>query len=440
MLAPERRASLAQFEGAATAEEARTLKALLALNYATAPNASDERAAAEAAREFGAGDDVMRAYRNVYAANRLEQIGAAHTEALARAEAAIGGVESALGLAHAPVALFAETPELKELRKQVVEQDAPLNMMGVDRDTLSRVLRGRIEGLAGWALYNQGQTAEAAVRLRRAVSVLPEGSAWWRTAEWRLGVALEASGNSRDALAAYVTSYRLLPDPKRLPVIEALYKKLNNGSLKGIEKLIGPPLSNAAVETPRRPAEATAPTQPASNDAAAPPAATGTTTTTTTPAAEPTPAATPEPTPAPSPAAPPASEATPAPSPEPASTTSTPEPVKGRDREARAFARARVGDSRTVRPGGKCMLTLGETSLNLKSNGGRAAVWVGILGYTGTTPPRIEPSTPNWADIAILPNRTSPKTATARASSSPPPAARPAPSSSPSNPPAARAR
>ncbi len=386
LLAPERRASLAQYEGAATAEEARTLKALLALNYATAPNASDERAAAEAAREFGAGDDVMRAYRNVYAANRLEQLGTAHTEALARAEAAVGGVESALGLAHAPIALFAETPELKEMRRQVVEQDAPLTMMAVDRDTLSKVLRGRIEGLAGWALYSQGQTAEAAVRLRRAVSVLPEGSAWWRTAEWRLGMALEASGNPRDALTAYVTSYRLLPDPKRLPVIEALYKKLNNGSLKGIEKLIGPPLGNAPVETPAS-AEATAPTPPASNDAAAP-AVTGTTTT-TTPAAEPTPAATPattttaEPTPAPSPAAPPASEATPAPSPSPTPESATPAPATLQD--------------------GKCMLTLGETTLNLKSNGGRVAVWVGILGYTGTTPPRIEPSTPNWADIAILP-------------------------------------
>lgn len=385
LLAPERRASLAQYEGAATAEEARTLKALLALNYATAPGAADERAAAEAAREFGAGDDAMRTYRNVYAANRLEQLGTAHTEALARAEAAIGGVEAALGLAHAPIALFAETPELKELRRQVVEQDAPLNMMAVDRDTLSKVLRGRIEGLAGWALYNQGQTAEAAVRLRRAVSVLPEGSAWWRTAEWRLGSALEASGNSRDALAAYVTSYRLLPDPKRLPVIEALYKKLNNGSLKGIEKLIGPPLGNAPVETPTS-AEATAATQPASNDTPAPVNTVTTTTPTaeptpaTTPTPEPTPAATPEPTP--SPAAPPASEPTPAPSPSRTPASATPATRALQD--------------------GKCMLTLGETSVNLKSNGGRVAVWVGILGYTGTTPPRIEPSTSNWADIAIL--------------------------------------
>ena len=48
------------------------------------------------------------------------------------------------------------------------------------------------------------------------------------------------------------------------------------------------------------------------------------------------------------------------------------------------------------------MLTLSETAVNIKSNGSRVAVWVGILGYTGRTPPRIEPSTPNWADIAVL--------------------------------------
>jgi Flp pilus assembly protein TadD len=413
LLAPERRASLAQFEGASTAEEARSLKALLALNYATAPNASDERAAAEAAREFAAGDDVMRAYRNVYAANRLEQMGAAHAESLARAEAAIGGVESALGVAYAPIALFAETQELKELRKQVIEQDAPLNMLGVDRDTLSKVLRGRIEGLAGWALYNQGQTAEAVVRLRRAVSVLPEGSAWWRTAEWRLGAALEASGSARDALAAYATSYRSLPDPQRLPVIEALYKKLNNGSLNGLEKLLGAPLAEAAAAMPKpspatpdaaRPAsaEATPPTQPASNDTAAPNATgAGTPTTTPTPAAaaEPTPAA--SPTPEPTPAA--------TPTPEPASNTSTPEPV--RDETTKPEPAPSPTPTPSPEPaaaapvtsqGGKCMVTLGETALNLKSNGGRAAVWVGVLGYTSPTLPRIEPSTANWADIAVL--------------------------------------
>src|SRR5919107_3397190 len=64
LLAPERRASLGQFAGASTAEEARVLKGLLALRQATAEGASDERAAADAAREFASGNDEMRTYRD----------------------------------------------------------------------------------------------------------------------------------------------------------------------------------------------------------------------------------------------------------------------------------------------------------------------------------------------------------------------------------------
>src|SRR5947209_6553364 len=194
LLAPERRASLSQFEGAGSSDEARTLKALLAFYQATATQATDERAAGDAAREFGAGADEMRAYRNLYAAERLEQRGAAQAVAFERAEAAIGGVEAALDVPHAPVALYADTEEMRALRQPVVEYGAPLDVVSVQRDVLSKVLRGRIEELAGWALYNQGQTAEAAVRLRPAGSVLPEDSAWWRSGECRLRPALEAGG------------------------------------------------------------------------------------------------------------------------------------------------------------------------------------------------------------------------------------------------------
>ena len=48
------------------------------------------------------------------------------------------------------------------------------------------------------------------------------------------------------------------------------------------------------------------------------------------------------------------------------------------------------------------MLTVGEQALNLKSNGGSATVAATLENYTGRTPPRIEPSTSNWADIIIL--------------------------------------
>ncbi len=407
LLAPERRASLAQFAGASPASEASTLKALLALRQATAGETPNERAAADAAREFGAGDDEMRAYRNLYAAGLLAAHGGAHAEVLARAEAAVGGVEPALGLAHAPIALFADTDEVRELRRQVVEKDAPLNMLGVQRDVLSRVMRGRIEAMAGWALYRQGQTAEAVVRLRRSVSVLPEGSLWWRTAEWQLGAALEANGSGRDALAAYVTSYQAQPDPKMLPTIEALYKKLNNGSTNGLEQLLQTPAAGASTRTPpRTPAtESTTETQTPSASNTNPAASSA-----TTPSPEPTPATTPEPIPS-SPPASPTPEATPSPSPEPSpSPTATPEATP---ESAPAATPTPVTDSPTpepsptpapkrAEPGGRCALTAAETSLNVKNNGGSASVAVSLDNYTGSTPARIDYSTPNWADIIIL--------------------------------------
>lgn len=418
LLAPERRASLAQFAGASSADEARVLKSLLALRQATAEGASDERAAAEAAREFGSGGDEMRAYRNVYAASRLERSGFAANAALERAEAAIGGVEPALDLPHAPVALFADTDEVRELRREVIEHDVPLNMLGVQRDVLSKVLRGRIEELAGWALFKQGQTAEASVRLRRAVSVLPESTEWWRTAEWRLGQALEASGGGRDALAAYVSSYRAQPDAERRQVIEALYRKLNNGSLQGLENLIGPAPAQGQLPTPTPTRTATS-----SSSNAPPPAdaqvAQNVTTPVTTPTLEATPTPspeatpTPEPTPTPTPEATPSPETTPIPEVTPSPTpevTPTPTPEAGPTPEASTTPTPEATPSPTpaaVRGthavgGGQCTLSASAESLTIQANGGSAPLALAFEDYTGATPPRVTPSTQNWADVMIL--------------------------------------
>jgi hypothetical protein len=113
------------------------------------------------------------------------------------------------------------------------------------------MLRGRIEEIAGWALFNQEKTAEAIVRLRRAASVLPEGTPLWRTALWHLGAALETSGNGQEALASYIKSYNGgPPDPTRRTVIENLYRKVN-GSLEGLDEKIGPliQVSSSATES-----------------------------------------------------------------------------------------------------------------------------------------------------------------------------------------------
>ncbi|PYS48055.1 MAG: hypothetical protein DMF68_14340, partial [Acidobacteria bacterium] len=81
---------------------------------------------------------------------------------------------------------------------------------------------------------------DAVTHLKRAISVLPENSPWWRSAEWHMGVALEATGNRQDALAAYIKGYDpAQPDPVRRAIIETLYRKVN-GSLDGLNDKIGP--------------------------------------------------------------------------------------------------------------------------------------------------------------------------------------------------------
>ncbi|HEV3471235.1 MAG TPA: hypothetical protein VG148_18060, partial [Pyrinomonadaceae bacterium] len=349
LLAPERRAGLFQFAGAGGAAQARQLKALLAFHLAAqADGTFNEWQAVAAAREFGAGEDEMRAYRNLYVAGRLLRRGAAPKAAMERAEAAIGGVEAALDVPVAPFALFAD--EARELRARARELNTPVNTPEAPREQLSKFMRGRIEELKGWALFNEGQAAEAVVHLRRAVGVMPENSSWWRSAQWRLGAALEASGSPRDALVAYARSYRVAPDPTRLAVIEALYKKLNNGSTEGLAALLAPPGTTTAsaprpslqpsITTPlmgsEPPAAGTevAGVKPPESEVRPTPDGTASTPTpeptpapdaTPEPTPEATPEATPEPTPEPTPAAPADVEPTPAAAESP---TPTPTPVE----------------------------------------------------------------------------------------------------------------
>jgi hypothetical protein len=48
------------------------------------------------------------------------------------------------------------------------------------------------------------------------------------------------------------------------------------------------------------------------------------------------------------------------------------------------------------------VLTAGEPAVELKANGGSATFRLGVENYTGQTPPRINASTDNWADIIVL--------------------------------------
>jgi len=92
LLAPERRASIFQFAAADTENNARILKALLTfttlINQDNNGGAINEEGAIAAAKEFAAGDDAMRVYRQLYAASRLLQRAIGFQIAFELAEAA----------------------------------------------------------------------------------------------------------------------------------------------------------------------------------------------------------------------------------------------------------------------------------------------------------------------------------------------------------------
>lgn len=243
VLAPERRAGIFQSAAADTESNARMLKGLLslssALNMGEGQSGSVDRARLDSAlQDFLAGEDATRTYRQIYAANRLLQRGVELPKVIELAEAASIGVEAALTVPTPTLAVMAD--ELRDARARAISADGVLPIKEVQTNILANILRGRIEDLIGWSLFNQDKLTEALTHLRRAISVLPESTAWRRKAEWHLGAALEASGSLQEALAAYMKSYNpSAPDPVRRVIIEALYRKVN-GSLDGLDAKIGP--------------------------------------------------------------------------------------------------------------------------------------------------------------------------------------------------------
>ena len=240
LLAPERRASIFQYTAADNELNARSLKALLA--FSTLLASSGERNEADvlaAARDFVSVDDDMRAFRRLFVASRLLENKFALPAVLEMMDAVTADVERALNVPAASVAVMAE--ELRDARAKAIANGRTVNVPVIARNTLSNIVRGRIEDLAGWTLFHQGKFEEAIVRLRRATSVLPNGSVWWRNNLWHLGASLDATGKGADALEAYYSSYKSGdPDPTRYALIQNLYRRVN-GSLDGLEDKIGPP-------------------------------------------------------------------------------------------------------------------------------------------------------------------------------------------------------
>lgn len=299
----ERRASIFAPVSAESPENAARMAALLDLKQEldkAEPNAEE---VAKAADQFVAGDDKMKVHRIVFAGSQLLDKKVALPKVVELTKAAPSALDAGLDVADPTAAVMAS--ELYESRTIAATSGNYVNVPAVAKPTLSAVLRGRVEEITGWAQFQMDDAAQASVHLKRAVTVLPADSAWWRSSTWRLGNSLQLEGKNAEALEMYIRSYKSdKPDALRYGTIEVLYKRVN-GHTMGLENRIGPnPAPSVSTET-----VAMRPTPTPSIPIALPK---------TTPTPRPTPIRTPIPTPTPEAVTPtPTPEQTPEATPEP---------------------------------------------------------------------------------------------------------------------------
>ncbi len=238
LLSLERQADLFESAAADTAENTNRLKSLLEFQQKLDAADATESDLALTADNFAKGGDNMRLHRQLFAASRLLQRKTALPKVLELMQSAIGGVDSALNVSAPSAAVLAD--EIYESRQYAIGQNLVIVVPDIPRQTLSAILRGRIEDIAGWTFYEQNNSGQSVVRLKRALSILPDKSTWWRASQWRLGKVLETDGNDKEALEAYLKSYNKdLPDLEKRAVIESLYQKVN-GNLDGLDARVGP--------------------------------------------------------------------------------------------------------------------------------------------------------------------------------------------------------
>jgi uncharacterized membrane protein YgcG/tetratricopeptide (TPR) repeat protein len=290
LLAPERRAGLYQPTSADSAANAKTMRALLALNIAITPTGSEkinETAAVAAAKEFAAGSDSMHAFRKVYAASRLVRNGVGNETAMALVAAARKATDEALKLPVATMAVQAD--EFRGLRARAISAGNVPDVAAAPPEVLANIYKARLADIEGWALFNQEKYSEAITHLKQAAEIAPPETPAWRTALWHLGVALQQSGQKEQALEAYIKSYRNGPaEPVRRSMIEQLYRSIN-GSLDGLEERLGG-IATASTNRPTPTPAPAATTTPETATTAAPPVLTSDPPPAENPKSDPTPA------------------------------------------------------------------------------------------------------------------------------------------------------
>jgi tetratricopeptide (TPR) repeat protein len=251
LLSLERRAALYEMKAADTEDNTAKLKALLAFNQRLEAKDATEDELALAAEEFAKGGDNMRLHRQIFAANRLLAKKTALPKVIELMQSAIGGVDGALNVASPSAAVLAD--QIYDDRQFYITQNLVVVVPEIPRPTLSAILRGQIEDIAGRALLQQNNAAQSVVRLKRAMSVLPDKSAWQRTSSWHLGEALQADGKEKEALDAFIKGYDpAYPNADKRAFIENLYVKIN-GSADGLDERIGAKTETNVAKTEVKP-------------------------------------------------------------------------------------------------------------------------------------------------------------------------------------------
>ncbi|QQS42836.1 MAG: hypothetical protein IPM63_07850 [Acidobacteriota bacterium] len=233
LISPERQASIFQPRSADDASVAEALKKLLRFSTAVAAGTSPD-IVSEAADSFVAGADPMRTHRLIFAATLLIEKEIALQKASELVRGAVGTVEDSLAIELPEAAVLAD--EMYASRRVAMTQGSTIVVPEVPKQTLERILRGRIEELEGWAAYKQGNNDEALVHLKRAASIVPADSAWYRSVYWRLGIVFETMNRDKEALENYLVSYRSGEQTEeRKAVIEKVYVRLN-GDKEGLDQ------------------------------------------------------------------------------------------------------------------------------------------------------------------------------------------------------------
>ncbi|RMG03476.1 MAG: hypothetical protein D6735_08425 [Acidobacteria bacterium] len=210
------------------------LKALL--TFASKLDSASDEELNEIVQGFVEGNDKTKVHREIFIANRLLEKRKALPKVIELTERAAEHLEDGLDIPSPSTFVLADA--LYENRKISSARGQMLVIPEVPKQTLSNILRGRLEEINGWALYQQNKPTEAIIKLKRAISILPENSIWWRSGLWRLGVCYETIGNLQSALDSYVRSYKSgEQDAIRYATIENLYKKIY-GNTDGLEDLL----------------------------------------------------------------------------------------------------------------------------------------------------------------------------------------------------------